>query len=69
MVLNASALSSQMSAIETLIGNNYVRLRRVVEIALLLGLDSTLEKWPPKLTAGVLHCRKQNMKNEKGLIG
>jgi hypothetical protein len=51
MVLNASALSSQISAIETLIGNNYVRLKRDVEIAQLLALDSTLEKWPPKPTA------------------
>ncbi|KAF8398856.1 hypothetical protein HHK36_014720 [Tetracentron sinense] len=44
MILSASSLSSQLSAIETLTGNNYVRWKRDVEIALgLLGLDFALE--------------------------
>ncbi|XP_041002871.1 uncharacterized protein LOC121248462 [Juglans microcarpa x Juglans regia] len=43
-VLSASSISSQLSAIETLTGNNYVRWKRDVEIALgLLGLDFALE--------------------------
>ncbi|CAA3011347.1 UBN2 domain-containing [Olea europaea subsp. europaea] len=44
-VYNVSSLSNQMSAIETLTGNNYVRWKRDVEIALgLLGLDFAMEK-------------------------
>ncbi|XP_018820420.2 uncharacterized protein LOC108990789 [Juglans regia] len=49
--LSASSISSQLSAIETLTGNNYVRWKRDVEIALgLLGLDFVLEDQPSKPT-------------------
>ncbi|CAA2990234.1 Hypothetical predicted protein [Olea europaea subsp. europaea] len=44
-VYNASSLLNQLSAIEILTGNNYVRWKRDVEIALgLLGLDFAMEK-------------------------
>ncbi|KAF5459456.1 hypothetical protein F2P56_023399 [Juglans regia] len=50
-VLSASSISSQLSTIETLTGNNYVRWKRDVEIALgLLGLDFVLEDQPSKPT-------------------
>ncbi|CAI9783889.1 unnamed protein product [Fraxinus pennsylvanica] len=50
-ILNASFLSSQLSDIETLIENNYVRWKRDVEIALdLLGLDFAMEKQLSKST-------------------
>lgn len=43
-VYNASSLSNQLAAIETLTGNNYVRWKRDVEIALgLLGLNFAME--------------------------
>ncbi|XP_038970576.1 uncharacterized protein LOC120104119 [Phoenix dactylifera] len=51
MVLNASFLSSQLFAVETLTENNYVRWKRDIEIALdLLGLDFALEEQPSKPT-------------------
>ncbi|CAA2974001.1 Hypothetical predicted protein [Olea europaea subsp. europaea] len=44
-VYHASSLSNQLSVIETLTGNNYVRWKRDVEIALgLLGLNFAMEK-------------------------
>lgn len=44
-VLNTSTFSSQLSAIETLTGNNYLKWKRDVEIALgLLELNFTMEK-------------------------
>ncbi|KAG7968142.1 hypothetical protein I3843_08G137300 [Carya illinoinensis] len=50
-LLSASSISSQLSAIETLTGNNYVRWKRDIEIALgLLGLDFALEEQPSKPT-------------------
>ncbi|XP_035545901.1 uncharacterized protein LOC118348407 [Juglans regia] len=50
-ILSASSISSQLSAIETLTENNYVRWKRDVEIAFgLLGLDFVLEDQPSKPT-------------------
>ncbi|XP_042988847.1 uncharacterized protein LOC122316391 [Carya illinoinensis] len=50
-VLSASSISSQLSAIEILTGNNYVRWKRDVEIALdFLGLDFALQEQPSKPT-------------------
>ncbi|KAF5473175.1 hypothetical protein F2P56_009802, partial [Juglans regia] len=50
-VLSASYISSQLSTIETLTENNYVRWKRDVEIALgLFGLDFVLEEQPSKPT-------------------
>ncbi|KAG7949575.1 hypothetical protein I3843_13G069700 [Carya illinoinensis] len=50
-ILSASSFSSQLSAIETLTENNYMRWKRDVEIALgLLGLDFALDGQPSKPT-------------------